>query len=280
MKGNCREGSDCRCSQGYRLWHKHSPGLWGAWGAWGRPSLPAAPGAVTGGRLPPASRGVLKPVGKGCSRAGRWQASSVTVLRGAKVTPLHPASAVGIHGRSHSHLALNINISACEWLGAACTHMHVNLSDMLHRHIWGSQCLLALQRCVQSPLPPWPHQDLSPVPEEGHAWLCCMLGSGCDAPLMCVCLVRLFFTVTHACAAASTRYPKTMIYFFAALKPLVHFSVHVCGCAGLPCVCRHPCVTPCVHKQPGKDSGRAGGGCRGTGKAPGAGINLACQDQQ
>lgn len=144
----------------------------------------------------------------------------------------------------------------------------------------GSQCLLAVHRCVQSPLPPAPHQDLSHVPEEGHAWLHCALGSGCDAPPVCVCLVCLFFTVTHACAAASTHYPKTTIYGFAALQPLVHFSGCVWGSAGLLCICRHPRVTLRVHKPPGKDAGRAEGGCGGTRKALGAGINLPCQDQQ
>lgn len=63
--------------------------------------------------------GVSEPVGKSCGRTGPQQASSTTALRGAKVTPLHPATAVGIQGRSHPHLALNINVSACEWLGCS-----------------------------------------------------------------------------------------------------------------------------------------------------------------
>lgn len=105
MKGNCRAGQRLLMQPGLSIAPEHGPGLWVT-----DPPHPH-PGAAQGW-LPPA--GGLGAHAKGCGGAGPWQSRSSTAPWGPKVTPLHLASAVGIQGRSRSHLALNINGSACE----------------------------------------------------------------------------------------------------------------------------------------------------------------------
>lgn len=169
----------------------------------------------------------MEPAGKEHGRGGPRQAPSPSAPRGAKVTPRRPASAVGIQGRSRSHLALNINVSACKRWGAGRTRAHEPLQHPLQVSVG----VPPPAGPVRSPLPPWLRQDLPPAPEKGCARL----------RLRCTIHVSAGWVsaVAHARAraAARTRRPETAIYGFAALQPLAHFSACVgglCGAAGTP----------------------------------------------
>lgn len=168
--------------------------VWGCGGCGGDPPQPS-PCCSPGRTASPGWPGVSEPAEKGHGGAGPRQASSTTALRGAKVTPLHPASAVGIQGRSHSHLVLNIHVSACERLGCST---HTCAREPLGHAPWVS---------VGVPAPPGPARVCAEPPPSTAAQGCvpCASGGPCPAP-------------RHA----GLRLPCTTHVCFSTIRPTIH----------------------------------------------------------
>lgn len=158
---------------------------WAAWGACGRPSAPA-----------PREDG---------QRATQSRVTSSLFhdsAKGSQGHPLHPASAVGIQGRSHSHLALNINAPACKRSGCS------------------TRTCTGTSRSVRG-------RPGAP----GFAWMCTETPSlpGCTRiyPRSCLVLPHApFLWVCHTCTDCCIHASPHDSDRFGGLKPLVHFPVH------------------------------------------------------